>query len=582
MPITSYINKARQVQGMHSDKIMQKHLLWVMLLRTILYTMLLLLSYFLQDATTTVHIPQGLLIILVSTAHTISIFSALYLLIFQDNTQKFGLNQVLFDSILTSLLVFFTGTSLSHFTIVYFFPIITAGLILHMRQALVAAAATTLQLGLLLILQKKGVFPLYLKEYMALYPLSLSTGFNLFATHGLLFFLTALLSILFGQRLRRAETALSDSLQKLDALSLLYKKIFDNISTGILTIDGNQHITSANAALTKILNISNHNLLDRKLVDIFPQVQLQQKNQRQTMNFQREDGEMLRIGYSCMLFKQEQQNSQQDSGEMIVTMRDITELENLERQVRQAEKLAAIGTMSASIAHDFRNPLTAISGSAQILAADFSKAPEQNGANQKLVDIILRESKRLTESISDFLKFARPENLQPGWITLDKCLDEVIHMLKAGKNIPSTVQITRTFTPDLAVWADEKQLFTLLTHLIQNAMPFCPPDNEKIEIKAKEETIIRQGKADELWLTLTVADNGSGIAETPPETVFEPFHTTRTNGTGLGLAIVQQLVSEHRGTIAVDNNGLPNRDGSYGARFTITLPLPEQEEILDH
>ncbi len=110
MPIISYINNARQVQGMRSDRIMQKHLLWVMLLRTILYTMLLLLSYFLEDTTTTVHIPQGLLVILVITAHGISVFSAIYLFIFQDNTQKFGLNQALFDSILTSLLVFFTGT----------------------------------------------------------------------------------------------------------------------------------------------------------------------------------------------------------------------------------------------------------------------------------------------------------------------------------------------------------------------------------------------------------------------------------------------------------------------------------------
>ncbi len=573
--ITSYINKARKIQGMRSDKIMQKHLLWVMLLRTILYTMLLLLSYFLEDASTKAHIPQGILIILVSTAHAISIFSALYLLIFQDNTQKFGLNQVLFDSILTSLLVFFTGTSLSHFTIVYFFPIITAGLILHRRQALVAAAATTMQLGLLLFLQTKEVFPLYLKDYMTPYPLSISMGFNLFATHGLLFFLTALLSILFGHRLRRAETALSASLQKLDALSLLYKKIFDNISTGILTIDSSQRINSANAALSKILNISNHNLLGRSLVDIFPQIQLKTENQRHTLNFQKEDGEILRIGYSCMFFKQEQQEK---SAEMIITMRDITELENLERQVRQAEKLAAIGTMSASIAHDFRNPLTAISGSAQVLAAEFSKTPEQHSANQKLVDIILRESSRLTESIGDFLKFARPESLQPGWITLGECLGEGIHMLTAGGGLPATVQITRDFPENLAVWADEKQLFTLLTHLIQNAIPFCPPGEERISIQAREETRAGKGKAAGLWLTLIVADNGSGIAEDPPETVFEPFHTTRTNGTGLGLAIVQQIVSEHQGTITVDNKGLPNTEERHGARFTINLPLPEQEE----
>ncbi len=581
MSIISSINQVQQLQGMQKDNAMLKHLLWVLLLRTILYTLLLVLSYFFKDNGTVTVIPQGLLIVLVIAVYTISFFSALYLLVFPNNIQKFVLTQVFFDSSITSVLVFFTGTSYSNFTIVYFFPIITAGLLLPMRKALVAAAVTTIQIGGLFFLEIKGIFPLYLKEYMLARPINLHQELDLFAVHGVLFFLTALLSILFGQRLRRTETALSHSLQQLDAISLLYKKIFDNISTGILTVDGEQRISSANTALANILGIDNRSLMGMALQEIFPHIQLFIENKRQTLNFRKKNGKIVRIGYSCMRIEQEQYAQQENNAEMIITMRDITELENLEQQVRQAEKLAAIGTMSASIAHDFRNPLTAISGSAQILAADFAQNQEQNSTNIELTAIILRESARLITSIGDFLKFARPEHLQLDWVPLAKCLEEGIHMLAAGESLPVTAEITTDFPQDIALWADEKQLFTLLTHLVQNALPFCPPEEERIMLEAKEEVIRYQKGQEKLSITVTISDNGRGIMENPPETIFEPFHTTRTDGTGLGLAIVQQIVRDHHGSIGVDNNGLVNNDGGRGARFIIHFPLPESENIVD-
>lgn len=576
MSITSYISHARRIQQERSgNRSLQTHLLWVLLLRTILYTLLLVVSYFLEESRDqVVAVPQGLLVVLVIAVYATSIFSALSLLIFQGNPRTFGVIQILLDTLFVSLLVFFTGTSLSHFTIVYFFPIITAGLLLPLKGGLVAAAAASLQLGLLLFLERQYIILPYLREYISQHPPSLVNSLNLFTTHGLLFFLTGLLSIFFGQRLRRTETALSDSLQKFDALSLLYKKIFDNISTGILTIDEQQRISSANNALTKIIGIGLHDLLGRQLRDIFPGIRIKTENLRYTMDFRKTHGETLRIGYSYMLMAPE---GKKRTAEMILTMRNITELENLERQVRQAEKLAAIGTMSASIAHDFRNPLTAISGSAQVLAADFTTATDQNRAHLELAEIILRESNRLIETIGDFLKFARPESLQLDWILLKDCLKEVLHMLSAGGSLPPTVQVRTDFPGELAVWVDEKQLFTLLTHLIQNAIPFCPAGDEEITIQAREKNgVAVTGQQSASQLEITVSDNGSGIDTNSAELIFEPFHTSRADGTGLGLAIVRQIVNDHHGTIDVANSGLPNPYGSHGARFVVRLPLPAE------
>ena len=120
------------------------------------------------------------------------------------------------------------------------------------------------------------------------------------------------------------------------------------------------------------------------------------------------------------------------------------------------------------------------------------------------------------------------------------------------------------FDEKLDVWADERQLFTVFSHLIQNAIGFCPPGVEEIIIDAKEqEQDDGQGE-----VIIDISDNGPGVPENLREKIFEPFFTQRADGTGLGLAIVKQTIHEHQGTIEVGTSS------SGGARFTIHLPLP--------
>ncbi len=170
----------------------------------------------------------------------------------------------------------------------------------------------------------------------------------------------------------------------------------------------------------------------------------------------------------------EQYQNNVKTSHKIVTLRDISEIEKLEQQVRQAEKLAAIGMMSASIAHDFRNPLTAISGCAQIMAKEFSAAGTKNYANFELTNIIQREANRLISTIADFLKFSRPEHCHCNWFSLSSCLDEVLQVLKADPTWPATVEIDLDFKGPIDIWADEKQMFTVFNHFIQNGLAFCP------------------------------------------------------------------------------------------------------------
>jgi two-component system sensor histidine kinase PilS (NtrC family) len=472
------------------------------------------------------------------------------------------------DTLFASILVYFTGASHSIFTTVYFFSIISGGLITPRKGGLIAAAAATLEYGLILGLEYSSIYPAYFNLYNFVPVHNLDFHLEHFATQGLIFFLAALLSTLFGFRQRKTEAALTQTIRSFDKLTVLYKRIFDNINTGIITLTENGIITSANQAATYITGYTSEFLVGKRIVKIFPSLLLHDEAHRLTCDLEKSDGTKIRIGYSMSRLPESKENinsEEMTEDRKLITLRDIGEIEELERQLRQREKMAAIGMMSAGIAHDFRNPLTAITGSAQVLAAELSK--DSSGADQtnyELAAIIIRESNRLIETIADFLKFARPETVDRSWFSLHSCLSEVLQVCRADHAWPTTAKVALNFDEKLDIWADERQLFTVFNHLLSNAIVFCPREREMIDIDAFEQEQ-EHGKGE---MVIKIGDNGPGIADHLREKIFEPFFTQRADGTGLGLAIVNQIIQEHQGIIEVGRSHLG------GALFTIRLPLP--------
>jgi len=553
------------------NEILKTQLLWMLLLRTILYTLLLGITFiFHAKQFEIIVLPSNLLIPFLLTVYLTTIFSASFLLVFDGNLRKFGFIQILLDTFFVTALIFFSGSSNSIFTSVYFFPIISGGLILPRKGGLIAAAAASFQYGFLLTLEIYGLYPGYILKFIFFAPKAPLVIINHFAVHGLTFFLAAIVSALFGTRLKTTQNALDASIKKFDHLTTLYKKVFDNITTGIVTIDKDHIITSANNAIETITGRSPETLVGEKLNLLFTDFDLSRPDLRKTIDFTRVDGKKVRIGYSHINIQPTGEAvHSNDPPQKIITLRDISEIEKLEKQVRQSEKLAAIGIMSASIAHDFRNPLTAISGSAQLLSNDFIASGEKDHINYELTNIILRESNRLIDTIGDFLKFSRPEHATKKWFSLRNCLDEVLQVCRADPSWPATCKISTTLDQTLDIWADEKQMFTVFIHLIQNGLAFCPKGEERITITAHE---IKTEDGMEA-VEIAISDNGPGVPKSHrEEQIFEPFFTSRTDGTGLGLAITKQSIEVHEGTIQVSDAK------TGGAVFTLTLPLPFQPE----
>ncbi len=247
----------------------------------------------------------------------------------------------------------------------------------------------------------------------------------------------------------------------------------------------------------------------------------------------------------------------------ISLVRDVTQIRRLEAQLKQKEKLAAIGQLAAGIAHEIRNPLAGISGSVQMLSAE-GFDPDQ----VKLMKIILKEIDRLNNLITEFLEYAKPEKKPDQQILLSQVLEEVIQNVK---NNPAFSKTTEWFidlnTQKILGFTDKlKQAFlNIIINAIQ-AMEKYPV--AKIEIRMFD---------DEDFTCVSVKDFGYGMKAETKTRLFEPFHTTKAKGTGLGLAVTHKILESHGARIEVQS------EEGKGSEFIIKFPklgFSKKEDML--
>lgn len=530
------------------------HILWLIALRAVLFTLILGIAVVFQSLGHTVILPpQEISILFLLVLYSYSIISAFVLQNLSSSVRRFGVIQLLSDTVFIALLVYGTGCSQSIFTPVFILPIIAGGLILYRIGGLIPAAAATILFGLVLICEFLGLVPSYL--YLTAYKTSQSplAGANIFSIFGLTFFLTAILSGTVAARLRTTEEELSKTALEFDRLSILYKQIFDDISTGIITTDHNDHITSYNRAAERITGYPLKDVLGQVLSTCFPAIELQQNIGRNVCNLEKYDSTVIRVGYSFSQLNMPVDPKRNTPTEYmrwkVITLQDISKIERMEQQVREAEKMAAIGELSSSIAHDFRNPLAAISGSAQILSMDHKGGSLDLDTTKPLIDIISRESNRMAKTVTDFLQFARPAPVQAEWFDLKRLTDEVLQTISPPVEQLERARIHQEIAANVDCWGDRQQIQTVLTHLVENAISFADREQPQITISGREVT--RDGKN---WICVEVKDNGPGIADAIRENIFTPFFSTREDGTGLGLSIVRQVVDNHRGRVETDHS----------------------------
>jgi two-component system sensor histidine kinase PilS (NtrC family) len=239
---------------------------------------------------------------------------------------------------------------------------------------------------------------------------------------------------------------------------------------------------------------------------------------------------------------------------MVITFQDLTDVRALEETSRRQDRMAAVGRMAASIAHEIRNPLAAMRGSIQMLRAEMDGDTEQ----AQLMEIILRESDRLNKIVADYLNYARPRPAELKNVDINAVISETFKLMRNSHEIVEG-HVLRDDLPDrpAIVSGDPEQLKQVCWNIARNALTAMPAGGT-FRVTLEE--------AGDNRLRITFADDGRGMTPEQVEHLFEPF-TSTTGGTGLGLSIVYQIIRDHNGTINVRS-----RQGE-GTVITVELPV---------
>lgn len=540
---------------------LKKQIQWLLFFRVLFLSLMLGISVLLQTKAPSIFLPPlHYLAYFIAGLYLFTILSALAIRMIRCYS-RFGYLQITLDTLLVTLLVFSTGGSQSVFTVVYFFPIVMGAFMLFRRGSLLFAALSTLLFGALLLVEYGG----YAARFVQTYPSQLNNFQMLlhsFTIYSLTFFLVAILSSMLSTRLQKTEAELFQTASDYDRLSFLYKQIFDDINTGIITVDAENRVTSFNRAAEVITGYRSGEILGQELSRPFPGLEtpLLHDGRRHTAAIPRKNGETIPVGYSCSRLNAPDSN---ENG-YVYTLQDLSQIKKMEAQVQQAEKMATIGEMAAGIAHELRNPLAAISGAVQLL----DRESQENSINNRLFGIILRESDRLDATIHEFLLFSKPVNPKKEWFPLQILTQEAMETLGQDPDWNPALSLDLEIPPDLNCWGDPQLIRQVLLNLIANSANACRNMKEgRILLRAEKTAAVSQG-IPEAALVLEIVDNGHGIPENIREKIFEPFFTTRETGTGLGLAIVRQIVHSHGGEIFL------RACQPQGTIFSVRLPLP--------
>ena len=238
------------------------------------------------------------------------------------------------------------------------------------------------------------------------------------------------------------------------------------------------------------------------------------------------------------------------------TRKTKKELQAIKEHVKRVEKMAYMGEMAAGLAHEIKNPLASLAGSIQLLKEDAYHNPD----HEKLMQIVLRETDRLSSLVGNFLMFARPPAGRSETIRLDTALVEIAALFEKDATCSGRIQITKHLTPDIWVAMDPTHLHQIVWNLLLNAAE---------AIEGEGNIVLGMHVLRNKQVQVEVADDGCGIPHEIRSTIFDPFFTTKPKGTGLGLSIVHRILEFYDSRLDVESR----RD--QGTRITINLARVE-------
>lgn len=549
-------NRAAALAGL-AGSMLRKKVYWLLAWRLAIAGTLLVSVYLIErDNNPRPFVPE--LATLVGVTATLSVF---YFIALRTRiplkAQVYA--QLSFDLAIITWLVLKTGDAESPFIALYLVTLFAGCALLGRRGvSLLGLSGAVLYIGVSVLTMSRtiGRAPGWQK-----YDAGTLAGIEFtFALNLIAIFAVAVLSSHLAERIRHSESQLAAATKDLADYRLFNDRIIESMRSGLVTTDLRGHIITFNRAAEEITGYKAQYVRGQNIYTIFGDIEKQievglesirtrSRLPRFDIGCKTADDRELHLGFSVAPLVDESENSRG----YVLTFQDLTEVMELEREVRRQERLAALGKMAAGLAHEIRNPLASMRGSVQVLASELSLSPDQS----QLMEIVLRESDRLNRIVSDFLTYARPPKMDRAVIELGSLLSETAALLRNSVELRPDHQIIEEYPAEPVFYnGDPNQIRQIFWNLARNATKAMPLGGTlRIRLDAKPEREV----------SITFSDTGQGMSREQKERLFEPFNSS-TGGTGLGMAIVYQLVRDHNGRVSVES------EAGKGTSISIKLP----------
>jgi len=466
------------------------------------------------------------------------------------------------DALLVSAFIHVTGGIASSFSSLYLLPIIAASTIRSRRVALQLAA---LSAGLYLALVTVQYVDLDLgfarrfSPEVELPTLSLAQYTVAINLGG--FLAVALLAGSLADSLRSAGARLEDASHAIRDLRAFNEYVINSLLSGLMTADANGRILTINRAAAAIIGLPASQAIGRGVLDVLQlpetvRARLAGLGEGRSLKVDSQlralDGRVIDVGSTASAL------TLPDGGRgYLFSFQDVTAVRRLERDSRLKQRLAAVGEMAAGIAHEIRNPLASMSGSIQVLRQELPLSEDQ----AQLMDIVLRESERLNDTIKSFLAFASPQRSAPARLDVGRVLQDAARLLRNSTEVHDE-HVIAVDVPVEPVWcdADESQIRQVVWNLATNGLRAMGGGGRLLL------TVAHEASDGDERVVIAIQDEGCGIPPEDLDGIFQPFRSSFERGTGLGLAIVHRVVTDCNGRIQVSS------DVGVGTTVRVSLP----------
>jgi two-component system, NtrC family, sensor histidine kinase PilS len=467
--------------------------------------------------------------------------------------------QLTADVLLTTLIVYITGSLRSNYSVLYPLIIIYSVIFLGRYGGLIIASAAGIFYGLLLDFEFYGLIPPFITLERS-YDLAAEDVFIRILVHIVSFYILAFLASFVVEQEKKTRFLLQEKESAFNQLDLLFRSIVESVDTGVMTINLQGIIKTFNRAAEEITGMALAAVENRFIADILPEFAphfdggLIKERTKSRMEIKVKGNKKKEIHLGCSVSPLKDKNNKQIG--TIIIFQDLTEIKEMERNLEKSKRLALIGEMAAGLAHEMRNPLASITGSIELLG----HGRNLDDTDKRLMQIIFRSRDRLDSFIRDFLLLARPIPTVREVVNVNEIMEDVLENIKLSGDWISDITVNCSFSEKTLAYANREQIRQIIYNLVLNAVQAM---KERGVLAVETKPI---NEFDDGGVEITIADTGCGIEEKNINDVFEPFYTNKEKGTGLGLTIVGRIVAGYGGKIKIES--IPN----HGTKCIIWLP----------